>query len=106
MAFITFAKCVWSRLQVVGESMPVRSHLLPCLPLYQQFSKRGPGTSNISIYTELCKNAYSQAPPSRSGESVLNSPPVDCLETTLPFTMKAGRLTRNLPDFLVAEMAM
>ena len=49
------------------------------LPLYQWFSKHGLGTNSISTDTEPCTNAHSQALPSRSGECVLNSSPVETI---------------------------
>lgn len=47
----------------VGFSTSVLCHLLACLPLSHWFAKCGPGPSSICIHWELCKNAYSQAPP-------------------------------------------
>ena len=85
------------RLQVVGQSMPF---VLTCsrLPLYQWFSKHGLGTNSVSTDTEPC--TFSGPAQQVRGIGVEQPSSGDHLGSTLPFTMEAGRLSQDSPDFL------
>ena len=68
------------------------------LPLYQWFSKHGLRTNSVSTDSEPC--TCSGPAQQVRGMGVEQPSSGDHLGSTLPFTMEAGRLSQDSPDFL------